>query len=102
MKRVSGKQMKTVWRLGAPGASEKIHGKHPTQKPLALLERCLLAATEPGALVFDPFMGGGTTLVAAARTGRRVAGCDLDPAFVNLTIRRLTGGASEPALYLPL
>ena len=101
MKRVSGKQMQTVWRMSAPGVSEKTHGRHPTQKPLALLERCILAATEPGTLVFDPFLGGGTTLVAAARTGRRGVGCDLDPAFADLAIRRLTdGGDSSSGLKL--
>jgi len=96
MKRVSGKQMKTVWRMGAPGASEKTHGKHPTQKPLALLERCILAATQPGDFVFDPFMGAGTTLVAAARAGRRAMGCDLDPAYAALAIRRLSDGQVAP------
>ncbi len=101
MKRVTGKQMQTVWRMSAPGVSEKTHGRHPTQKPLALLERCILAATEPGALVFDPFLGGGTTLVAAARTGRRGVGCDLDPAFADLAIRRLTdSGDSSSGLKL--
>lgn len=95
MKRVTGKQMKTVWGMAAPGASEKTHGKHPTQKPLALLERCILAATKPGDLVFDPFLGGGTTLVAAARTDRKAVGCDLDSAFADLTIRRLKDSSDD-------
>lgn len=105
MKQVTGKQMKTVWRMGAPGASEKQHGKHPTQKPLALLERCLLAATQPGDLVFDPFLGSGTTLAAAAKTNRRAMGCDLSEAYAQLTIRRLAGDrgtASPTAPYLSL
>ena len=54
-----GKQMKDVWRFTAPGRDEKTLGKHPTQKPLALLERLLLASTVEGDLVLDPFMGGG-------------------------------------------
>ena len=103
MKRVNGKQMKTVWRMAAPGASEKTHGKHPTQKPLALLERCILAASNPGEFVFDPFLGAGSTLVAAARTGRRAMGCDLDPAHAALAVRRLTdGGRSAATPYLCL
>jgi len=93
MKQITGgKQMKTVWRMSAPSASEKRLGKHPTQKPLALLERCLLASTQPGALVFDPFLGSGTTLVAAANTNRRCIGCDTDTDYVDLAIRRVTDG----------
>ncbi|MCX8155513.1 MAG: site-specific DNA-methyltransferase, partial [Verrucomicrobiae bacterium] len=62
-----GKQMKTVWTLPAPAHREKSFGKHPTQKPLALVERCLLASTHPGDLVLDPFLGSGTTAVACIR-----------------------------------
>jgi site-specific DNA-methyltransferase (adenine-specific) len=73
-----GKQMKTVWRIPAPGKDEKTFGKHPTQKPVALVERCLLAATHEGDLVLDPFMGAGTTAVACARTYRIFIGIELD------------------------
>ena len=89
MRRLNGgKQMKDVWRLTAPGAAEKVHGKHPTQKPLALVERCLLASTNPGDFVLDPFSGGGTTAVACLRLDRRFLGCELDAGFVGLTVRR--------------
>ena len=66
-----GKQMKTVWRFTAPGKGEKLHGKHPTQKPVALIDRCLRASTNPGELVVDPFAGSGATAVAAQRLGLR-------------------------------
>ena len=56
-----GKQMKTVWRLPAAGRDEKKFGKHPTQKPTALIARCLRASTNPGDLVFDPFAGSAST-----------------------------------------
>src|SRR5665213_3140736 len=59
------KQMKNVWRLPAPGKDEKRFGKHPTQKPLALVARCLAVSTKPGDIVFDPFAGSATTGVAA-------------------------------------
>ncbi len=59
MKAVTGKQMKTVWTMPAPGSDEKHFGKHPTQKPVALVERCVLASTNEGDLVLDPFGGGG-------------------------------------------
>jgi DNA modification methylase len=51
--RNDGRQMKNVWRLPAPGAEEKRHGRHPTQKPLALIERCIAASTLPGQIVLD-------------------------------------------------
>jgi site-specific DNA-methyltransferase (adenine-specific) len=84
-----GKQMKTVWTMTAPGGAEKELGKHPTQKPLALVERCLLAATVEGDLVLDPFLGGGTTSVAALRTKRGCVGIELDGAHLNLSQKRI-------------
>ena len=84
------RQMKNVWRMMAPGKTEKSHGKHPTQKPVQLIERCLLASTRPGDLVLDPFAGSGSTGVAALGCGRRFVGVDIDPAFINLARRRLT------------
>ncbi|MGB6500861.1 MAG: site-specific DNA-methyltransferase, partial [Thermoplasmata archaeon] len=62
---------------------------HPTQKPVALLERILLASTNEGDLVLDPFLGGGTTLVTAFRLARRAIGCELSLDYINLSIRRL-------------
>jgi site-specific DNA-methyltransferase (adenine-specific) len=84
-----GKQMKSVWRIAAPAAGEKKFGKHPTQKPVALIERCLLASTHPGDFVLDPFSGGGTTAVACARTGRHCLGIELEPRHVEMSARRL-------------
>lgn len=83
-----GKQMKTVWRIPAPGASEKAHGSHPTQKPLRLLERIILASSNEGDLVVDPFTGSGTTGLAAITHGRRFVGVDADGAYLDLAIRR--------------
>ena len=71
-----GKQMKTVWRMNAPRASEKRFGKHPTQKPLELIERCLRASTNEGDVVLDPFAGSGSTGVAALELGRRFIGIE--------------------------
>ena len=86
-----GKQMKSVWRFTAPGAAEKTHGKHPTQKPISLVERCLLASTNPGDLVLDPFMGSGTTAVAAVRTLRKCVGIEMEVIYVQLAAVRLSG-----------
>lgn len=84
-----GKQMKSVWRMTAPGKSEKLHGKHPTQKPLALLERVLEAACPPGGAVLDPFNGSGTTGVAAARAGHPYVGIDQQADYLELTRMRM-------------
>jgi site-specific DNA-methyltransferase (adenine-specific) len=84
-----GRQMKNVWRFTAPGGDEKSHGKHPTQKPLALIERCLLASTQPGDLVVDPFSGSASTGVAALSHGRRFIGAEIDPNYCKLASKRL-------------
>ncbi len=84
------KQMKNVWRMPTPSKAEKIYGKHPTQKPVALVARCLRASTKLGDLVFDPFSGSSTTGVAALSLGRRFIGCELDESYIELSIKRLT------------
>ncbi len=90
MKEIAGgKQMKSVWTILPPDKSEKRHGKHPTQKPVALLERILQAASDEGDLVLDPFLGGGTTIVSALRLRRHAYGCDLDIDSIHLSLRRL-------------
>lgn len=84
-----GKQMKSVWRMTAPGRDEKLCGNYPTQKPIALLERIILASTKPGDLVLDPFNGSGTTGVACMRHGRKYVGIDSDEGALLLTLSRL-------------
>ena len=86
-----GKQMKSVWQIAAPDREEKRFGKHPTQKPVALLERIIQAASNPGDLVLDPFMGGGTTAIAALRKGRAAVGIEFDAEFAWLGTRRVVG-----------
>jgi len=62
---------------------------YPTQKPLKLLERIVRASSHEGALVVDPFCGSGTTLVAAAKLGRRFVGCDIGDLAIETTRERL-------------
>lgn len=85
----SGKQMKSVWTIPAANGSEKEFGKHPTQKPLALLERIILASTAEGDLIFDPFSGSSTTGVAAIKLRRKFVGCEIEQEFLTLSVRRL-------------
>jgi len=78
-----------VWALPAPGPREKTFGRHPTQKPLALLERVLAASSRPGDLILDPFCGSGTTGLAAIQSGCRFLGIELDAEYVQLAGSRL-------------
>jgi site-specific DNA-methyltransferase (adenine-specific) len=84
-----GKQMKSVWEIKPPEKWEKKFGKHPTQKPVALLERILLASTDKDDIVLDPFSGSGSTLFAALRLRRHAIGCELSAEFLALSLRRL-------------
>src|SRR3989440_2384033 len=84
-----GKQMKSVWEIYPPEPWEKKLGKHPTQKPVALLERILLASSHEGELVLDPFCGSGTTILAAFRLRRHALGCELSADFLTLSLRRI-------------
>lgn len=62
---------------------------HPTEKPVPLMAHYILNSSQPGELVFDPFAGCGSTLLAAARNGRRYLGCELDPMWFNVGLIRL-------------
>ena len=84
-----GKQMKSVWSIYPPEKSEKRFGKHPTQKPVALLERILQASSDPGDWVLDPFMGAGTTALAALRLKRCFRGFELDPKWIQVAMDRI-------------
>jgi site-specific DNA-methyltransferase (adenine-specific) len=85
----NGKQMKNVWTIPAPNGEEKKFGKHPTQKPLKLLERIIIASTKENDLIFDPFAGSSTTGVAAINLNRRFVGCELENKYIEISILRL-------------
>lgn len=84
-----GKQMKSVWNIKPPSSAEKRFGKHPTQKPLALLQRILEASTQEGDWVLDPFAGSATTGVAAVAMKRQFVGIELESEHFKLAERRL-------------
>jgi site-specific DNA-methyltransferase (adenine-specific) len=91
MKRLNGdKQMTDVWRIPAVGKWEKTCGKHPTQKPLRLLYRIILASTNVGDTILDPFAGSCTTGVAANLLGRKFIGIDQEQGYLDLGIRRFS------------
>ncbi|WP_289679533.1 DNA-methyltransferase [Muribaculum intestinale] len=84
----NGKQMTDVWRLPAIGRWEKSCGKHPTQKPLPLLARIILASTDKYDWILDPFAGSSTTGIAASLCSRRFLGIEKELEFSNLSFRR--------------
>lgn len=81
-------QMRSVWAIGTPRSSEKVFGKHPTQKPEDLLKRIILASTDGGDLILDPFTGSSTTGIVAVRYGRRFIGIDLEEKYLGLSVKR--------------
>lgn len=91
MKEINGnKQMKDVWVLPAIAGWEKTCGKHPTQKPLALLVRTILASTQQNSWILDPFSGSSTTGIAANLLGRNFLGIEKERAYAELSkMRRL-------------
>lgn len=89
MKQLNGdKQMKDVWKLPAIARWEKSCGKHPTQKPLSVLTRLILASTEPNAWILDPFAGSSTTGIAANLANRRYLGIDREEEFLEISKNR--------------
>lgn len=89
MKEINGgSQMRDVWSLPAIAKWEKSCGKHPTQKPLPLLARIILASTKENDWVLDPFAGSSTTGIAANLLNRRFLGLDKEEEFLNLSRNR--------------
>lgn len=83
-----GKQMQDVWKIAPAGSWEKTCGKHPTQKPLRLLYRIILASTPKDGIILDPFSGSATTGIAANLMGRKFIGCEIDMNYLQLGVRR--------------
>ena len=84
------KQMRSVWSIPTTPKREKTFGKHPTQKPLDLLNRIILAATKADNLILDPFNGSGTTGMACRSIGnRKYIGIEKEKEYIELTIKRL-------------
>lgn len=89
MKELNGnKQAKDVWKTSLTKPSEKKCGKHPTQKPIAILEKIILASTDEGDLILDPFNGSGTTGIVANKLNRKYIGIDLEKEYLDITIKR--------------
>jgi len=84
-----------IWSITTPTKTEKKFGKHPTQKPVALLERIILASTNLGDVILDPFTGSSTTGLAAVRHNRRFIGIDNNTEYLELSVKRLKEELAE-------
>lgn len=106
--KVPGKQMRSVWAIqdnfsgdevwtiATPPPSEKTFVKHPTQKPLALLKRIILASTNEGDIVLDPFTGSSTTGLAAVQFRRKFIGIDTEKEYLDLSKKRFEVLSRQP------
>lgn len=91
-----GYNPKDVWSVSRLHKEHRERADHPTQKPLEIIERMLLASCPPGGVVLDPFMGSGTTAVAAKRRGRDFVGFELNPGYCEIIRQRLSSAESTP------
>ncbi len=82
------KQMRSVWALNTPQSWEKKFGKHPTQKPFDLLKRIVLASSNKGDIILDPFTGSSTTGLAAILHNRKFIGIDKEKKYLDLSMKR--------------
>jgi len=109
----AGKQMRTVWEIDDEGdvwsipttpAREKSFGRHPTQKPVKLLERIIASSSNRDGFVLDPFLGSGTTAEVAIKLGRHVVGIDSSAAYLGeIAVPRIveasTGSKQTPSIH---
>ncbi len=82
-------QMRSVWAITTPKPNEKVFGKHPTQKPVELLRRIILASTNKNDIILDPFTGSSTTGIVAHALGRQFLGIDTEKKYLDVSIKRL-------------
>lgn len=94
-----GQPMSNVWAFPSTDKREKLHGAHPTQKPLALMIRLIYASTQYGDTILDPFTGTGTTGLAAFKNGRKFIGIDFTKEYLDIAVRRFEHLRKQLAKY---
>jgi site-specific DNA-methyltransferase (adenine-specific) len=94
----NGKQMRNMWDIPMTPLNEKEFGKHPSQKPLQVMDRLIIGCTNNGDLVLDPFCGSGSTLVSAKNNNRHFYGIDSNNEYVKLAQKRLGGSRKQKSL----
>ena len=89
-------QWSDVWDFDP---STNCAGRHPCEKPLPLIAHILKCSTQAGQVILDPFMGSGTTGVAAIRSGRKFIGIEIDPGYFDIACRRIEEAVRQPSLF---
>jgi site-specific DNA-methyltransferase (adenine-specific) len=95
----SEKRMGNLWACPSKAYFPEGVYDHPAQKPLDVIIEWVQHASDPGDLVFDPFMGSGTTGVAAIQEGRRFIGCELDETYFEIARKRIADAQARPRLF---
>jgi len=94
-------QMRSVWSIPSPCKTEKKIGRHPTQKPISLLNRIILASTKPNDIILDPFSGSGTTGNACLNIGERYfIGIEIEKEYCKLSAEKYKDAQKRPEEYL--
>lgn len=94
------RRIRYMWN-GMLRANGEERGDHPTQKPIGVMEWCIGQLPDDAATILDPFMGSGTTGVAAVRLGRRFIGIEINPGYFDIACRRIDEETRKPRLALP-
>ena len=94
-----GRNRSNVWTYDSPSKDELLGG-HPTVKPVAMLADIMRDCTKRGDLVLETFLGSGSTLIAAEETGRTCVGVELDPYYLDVTIRRWQAITGRDAVHV--
>lgn len=100
LRRVFNSTNDTLDVISGPIVTQKDNNEHPTTKPLWIIKRLILDSTSPGFAVLDPFAGGGTTAIAAIRTGRRCTLIEIDERYCEIAVRRIERELQQPRLLV--
>ncbi|MFX1405647.1 MAG: DNA-methyltransferase [Promethearchaeota archaeon] len=95
------KQMRSVWSIPLIPKTEKKFGKHPTQKPLELLNRIIISSSNVGDTILDPFVGSGSTGIVCSILKRKFIGIDISKEYLDLAIKRYKDKDKESLLFYP-
>lgn len=98
--RITAKAFRHLWNGICRASESGVSREHPTQKPIALMQWCLGFLPNDGFAILDPYMGSGTTGIAALRLGRTFVGIEIEPKFFDIACRRIEAEASRPRLPL--
>lgn len=90
------------WKgIASTKIGEELYREHPTQKPIGLMRWCIEQLDDPARTILDPFMGSGTTGVAAVKLGRRFIGIEIEPRYFEIAVRRISEALRQPDLFIP-